>query len=102
MGHGVVGSNLKAREIVGHRHILTFSRVLVRGSRWQILRFVFFFFLELLALNVDVDGDATCLLPWWCGYKGTKIEKHPSILPHPKVAGKVGARVPLRVGRVDS
>ena len=35
-----------------------------------------------------------------CGVD-TKIEKHPSILPRPKVAGEVGARVPLRVRRVE-
>lgn len=31
----------------------------------------------------------------------TKIEKHRSILPRPKVAGQDGAKVPLRVRRVE-
>lgn len=31
----------------------------------------------------------------------TKIEKHPSILPRPKVAGEIGAKVPMRIRRVE-
>ena len=31
----------------------------------------------------------------------TKIDKHPSILPRPKVAGELGARVPMKVKRIE-
>jgi len=32
---------------------------------------------------------------------GAKIDIHPSILPRPKVAGEVGATVPMKVKRIE-
>lgn len=87
---GVVGS--KAKEIVGHRHILTFSdgpRTCL-GKGFALANFKAT--LSVLIRNyVFAFPDGV----------DTKIEKHPSILPRPKVAGEVGARVPLRVRRIE-
>jgi len=86
------GGDIGAKEFQGHRHILTFSE----GSRICLGRHLalaeFKAALSVIIRNYAfelVDGPAT------------KIGKHPSILPRPKIAGKEGPILPLRVRRVE-
>ncbi|XP_006457595.1 hypothetical protein AGABI2DRAFT_123448 [Agaricus bisporus var. bisporus H97] len=84
--------NLRAKEIQGHRHILTFSdgpRTCL-GKTFALTEFkitlavlIRHYLFELL------DGP------------NTQIDKHPSILPRPKMRGYEGAVVPLKVRRIE-
>ncbi|KAF8878007.1 cytochrome P450 [Gymnopilus junonius] len=82
----------RAKEIQGHKHILTFSD----GSRTCLGRS--FALAEFKAVLSVLIRSYTFELP---DGPNTKIDKHPSILPRPKVAGQVGAKVPLKVRRVE-
>ncbi|TFK65852.1 cytochrome P450 [Pluteus cervinus] len=81
-----------AKDISGHKHILTFSD----GPRICLGRAIalteFKSVLSVLIRNYRFE------LP-----EGPKtiIERHRSILPRPKVAGQQGALVPLRIQRVE-
>ncbi|CAA7269644.1 unnamed protein product [Cyclocybe aegerita] len=82
----------RAKEIQGYRHILTFSdgpRTCL-GKSFALTEFKAV--LSVLIQNYIFD------LP---DGPDTKIEKHPSILPRPKVAGQKGAKVPMKVKRVE-
>ncbi|KAF8148864.1 cytochrome P450 [Crassisporium funariophilum] len=81
-----------AKEIQGHRHILTFSD----GPRTCLGKsFALSEFKSVLSVLIR---NYTFELP---NGPDTKIDKHPSILPRPKVAGEVGAKVPMKVRRVE-
>ncbi|RDB20296.1 hypothetical protein Hypma_012676 [Hypsizygus marmoreus] len=85
-------SDIPAKQIQGHRHILTFSdgpRICL-GKGFALAEFK-------AALSVLIRNYAFELPDG----PGTKIEKHRSILPRPKVAGQDGAKVPLKVRRVE-
>ncbi|KAJ7983088.1 cytochrome P450 [Mycena polygramma] len=81
-----------AKDLQGHHHILTFHdgpRVCL-GKQFALAEFKAV--LSVLVRNYSFefpDGP------------DTKIEKHVTIVPRPKVAGQIGAKVPLRVRRVD-
>ncbi|KAK7448083.1 hypothetical protein VKT23_013840 [Stygiomarasmius scandens] len=82
-----------AREVSGHRHILTFvdgPRTCL-GKGFAIAEFKAV--LSVLIRNYIFEfPDGKDVIP--------KIEVHRSILPRPKIEGQQGARVPLRVRRV--
>ncbi|KAF8972060.1 cytochrome P450 [Flammula alnicola] len=86
------GGFLKAKEIQGHRHILTFSD----GPRTCLGKS--FALAEFKAVLSVLIRHYTFELP---DGPHTKIEKHPSILPRPKVAGELGAKVPMKVRRLE-
>ncbi|KAJ3498395.1 hypothetical protein NLJ89_g10225 [Agrocybe chaxingu] len=82
----------RAKEIQGYRHILTFSdgpRICLGKS---------FALTEFKAVLSVLVRNYTFRLP---DGPDTKIENHRSILPRPKVAGKKGAQVPMKVKRVE-
>ncbi|TFK33700.1 cytochrome P450 [Crucibulum laeve] len=84
-----------AKDIQGHRHILTFSD----GPRTCLGKS--FALAEFKAALSVLIRNYTFELP--DGPK-TKIAKHPSILPgtyRPKLEGGVSARLPLKVRRID-
>ncbi|KAF8148841.1 cytochrome P450 [Crassisporium funariophilum] len=86
------GTYSGAKEIQGHRHILTFSdgpRTCL-GKSFALAEFKSV--LSVLIRNFIFEFPEG---------PNTKIGKHRSILPRPKVAGEVGAKVPLRVRRVE-
>ncbi|KAJ7167917.1 cytochrome P450 [Mycena filopes] len=82
----------QAKELQGHRHLLTFHdgpRTCL-GKAFALAEFKAA--LSVLIRNFVFefpDGPET------------KIEKHVSIVPRPKVAGQTGAKVPLRVTRME-
>jgi len=82
----------RAKEIQGHRHILTFSD----GPRTCLGRS--FALAEFKAVLSVLIRSYTFELP---DGPTTKIDKHPSILPRPKVSGEVGAKVPMKIKRVE-
>ncbi|KAG6909218.1 hypothetical protein DXG01_001525 [Tephrocybe rancida] len=85
-------SDIAAKQFQGHRNILTFSdgpRICL-GRSFALAEFK-------AALSVLVRNYTFELLDG----PETKIEKHRGILPRPKVAGQDGAKVPLRVRRVE-
>ncbi|GLB33170.1 putative cytochrome p450 [Lyophyllum shimeji] len=85
-------ADIPAKQIQGHRHILTFSdgaRICL-GRNFALAEFK-------AALSVLIRNYTFELLDG----PETKIENHRSILPRPKVAGQDGAKVPLRVRRVE-
>ncbi|PPQ78494.1 hypothetical protein CVT25_011835 [Psilocybe cyanescens] len=97
---------LNAKEIQGHRHILTFSdgpRTCL-GRSFALAEFKARFDLNYLPRRriKSIDGilirNYTFELP---NGPDTQIVRHPSILPRPKVAGEIGAKVPLKVRRVE-
>jgi len=88
----LVDSDVPAREISGHRHLLTFSdgARMCLGRNFAIAEFKAA--LSVLIRNYSFElpeGPAT------------KIESHQSVLPRPKVAGQDGPKVPLKVKRVE-
>ncbi|KAF9478457.1 cytochrome P450 [Pholiota conissans] len=86
------GDIAKAKEIQGHRHILTFSD----GPRTCLGKS--FALAEFKAVLSVLIRNYSFELP---DGPDTKIEKHPSILPRPKVAGQVGPNAPMRVKRLE-
>lgn len=85
-------ADIPAKQIQGHRHILTFSdgaRICL-GRHFALAEFK-------AALSVLIRNYTFELLDG----PDTRIENHHSILPRPKVAGQDGAKVPLRVRRVE-
>ncbi|KAK0191730.1 cytochrome P450 [Armillaria mellea] len=82
----------RAKEIKGHRHLLTF----VNGPRTCLGKM--FALTEFKAALFVIVKNFTFEFP---GGRDTVIGKHSgSVLPRPKVVGEEGARVPLRVRRV--
>ncbi|SJL11872.1 uncharacterized protein ARMOST_15283 [Armillaria ostoyae] len=82
----------RAKEIQGHRHLLTF----VDGPKTCLGKT--FALAEFKAALFVIVQNFTFELP---GGKETVIRKHHgSVLPRPQVVGKEGAKVPLRVRRV--
>jgi len=81
-----------ARDIQGYRHILTFSD----GPRTCLGKS--FALAEFKAILSVLIRSFTFELP---DGPSTKIDKHPSILPRPKVAGQVGPKVPMKVRHVE-
>ncbi|KAG5732602.1 Cytochrome P450 4F12 [Termitomyces sp. T112] len=84
-------SGIPAKQFQGHRHILTFSdgpRICL-GRSFALAEFK-------AALSVLIRNYIFELIDG----PETKIEKHRSILPRPKVAGQTGAKVPMKVKRV--
>ncbi|KAF8645739.1 hypothetical protein AX16_007607 [Volvariella volvacea WC 439] len=82
---------LKAKEIQGHKHILTFSD----GPRSCLGRGIAL--PEFKAVLATMIRNYTFDLP---NGPSTKVVRHRSILPRPKMEGESGAHVPLRVRRV--
>jgi len=86
--HGHNGVPAKAREVQGHRHLLTFSdgpRICI-GKNFAVAEFKAV--LSVLVKNFVFelrDGE------------DTKIEMGRGFLPRPRVAGEEGCKVPLRV-----
>ncbi|KAF8890398.1 cytochrome P450 [Infundibulicybe gibba] len=85
-------SKLRAAEIQGYRHLLTF----VDGTRACIGKN--FALTEFKAVISVLVRNYAFALPQG---PSTKISQHRSILLRPKVAGEDGARVPLLVRRVE-
>ncbi|KAH7927044.1 cytochrome P450 [Leucogyrophana mollusca] len=89
---GEDGITVKAKEIQGHRHLLTFvdgPRTCL-GKSFAVAEFKAV--LSVLVRNFAFemrDGPET------------KVEMARGLLPRPKIAGEEGCRVPLRVRRVD-
>ncbi|KAG6861078.1 hypothetical protein C0995_004176 [Termitomyces sp. Mi166 len=84
-------SDIPAKQFQGHRHILTFSdgpRICL-GRHFALAEFK-------AALSVLIRNYVFELLDG----PETKIEKHRSVLSRPKVAGQIGAKVPMKVKRV--
>ncbi|KAJ7772424.1 cytochrome P450 [Mycena metata] len=82
----------QAKELQGHRHLLTFHdgpRTCL-GKAFALAEFK-------AALSVLIRNFVFEFLDG----PDTKIEKHVSIVPRPKVAGQNGAKVPLKVTRVE-
>ncbi|KAJ7725682.1 cytochrome P450 [Mycena metata] len=82
------GDELRAREIQGYRHILTFSD----GPRMCLRRV--FALAEFKAVLSVLVRNFTFEFP---GGPDTAIGQHVNILPRPKVEGESGYSVPLRV-----
>ncbi|KAJ7165645.1 cytochrome P450 [Mycena crocata] len=83
---------LRAKEIQGHRHLVTFldgPRTCL-GKNFALTEFKAV--LSVLAKNFTFEFP---------GGPETEIGKHRGIIPRPKVVGQPGANVPLRVKRVD-
>ncbi|PBK72095.1 cytochrome P450 [Armillaria solidipes] len=82
----------RAKEIKGHRHLLTFvngPRTCL-GKTFALTEFKAALFVIIKSFAFEFPGG-----------RDTAIGKHSgSILPRPKVVGEEGARVPLRVRRV--
>ncbi|KAF7308932.1 Cytochrome P450 [Mycena kentingensis (nom. inval.)] len=84
--------NLRAKEITGHRHLITFTegpRVCL-GKQFALAEFKSV--LSVLIRNYTFEFP---------GGPETELGVHRSIIPRPKVAGEAGANVPLRVRRVE-
>ncbi|KAJ7712618.1 cytochrome P450 [Mycena metata] len=82
----------QAKELQGHRHLLTFHdgpRTCL-GNAFALAEFKAA--LSVLIRNFVLEFPDV---------PDTKIEKHVSIVPRPKVAGQNGAKVPLKVTRVE-
>ncbi|KAG6825758.1 hypothetical protein H0H92_002523 [Tricholoma furcatifolium] len=103
-------ADIPANQFQGHRHILTFSdgpriclgksftlaefKVPLTLSYWSLDSRQLISILSILASLCVLIRNYTFELP---GGSDTKIEKHNSILPRPKVAGQDGAKVPMLV-----
>ncbi|KAJ7213254.1 cytochrome P450 [Mycena rebaudengoi] len=84
--------DLRAKEIQGHHHVLTFSD----GPRTCLGKS--FALAEFKAALSVLIRNFTFEFP---DGPETKIETHRAVIPRPKVAGMAGAQVSLRVRRVD-
>ncbi|KAJ7034283.1 cytochrome P450 [Mycena alexandri] len=82
----------QAKELQGHRHLLTFHD----GPRTCLGKV--FALAEFKAVLSVLIRNFVFEFP---DGPDTKIEKHVSIVPRPKVAGQNGAKVPLKVTRVE-
>ncbi|THU84114.1 cytochrome P450 [Dendrothele bispora CBS 962.96] len=84
-----------AKEVSGHRHLLTFvdgpRTCLGKGFALAEFKAVLSVLIRNYTFEFVMDGEDK--VP-------PKIEVHRSILPRPKIEGQQGARVPLRVRRV--
>ncbi|KAJ6579631.1 cytochrome P450 [Mycena vulgaris] len=83
---------LRAKEIQGHRHLLTF----IEGPRICLGKS--FALAELKAVLSVLIRNYTFEFP---DGPETEIGTHPAISPRPKVVGQPGANVPMMVRRVD-
>ncbi|KAF4574399.1 hypothetical protein EYR40_005882 [Pleurotus pulmonarius] len=78
-------------EVQGHRHLLSFvdgPRTCL-GKNFALAEFKAALSVIIRNFTFEFEGPEP------------KIEKHISILPRPKIAGQDGAKVPLRVRRVE-
>ncbi|KAJ8517386.1 hypothetical protein ONZ45_g5419 [Pleurotus djamor] len=78
-------------DVQGHRHLLTFvdgPRTCL-GKNFALAEFKAALSVMIRNFTFEFDGPEP------------KIERHRSILPRPKIAGQDGAKVPLRVRRVE-
>ncbi|KAJ6579607.1 cytochrome P450 [Mycena vulgaris] len=83
---------VRAKELQGHRHLLSFHdgpRICLGKS---------FALAELKAILLVLVRNFVFEFP---DGPETKIETHVTIIPRPKVAGQNGAKVPLRVRKVE-
>ncbi|KAF8173882.1 cytochrome P450 [Mycena galopus ATCC 62051] len=88
-----LGDNpLKAKEIAGHKHLLTF----LDGPRTCLGKG--FALAEFKAVLSVLIRNFTFEFP--DGFE-TEIVTHQGLLPRPKVAGQLGANVPMKVGRAE-
>ncbi|KAJ7499895.1 cytochrome P450 [Mycena latifolia] len=83
---------LRAKEIQGHRHLITF----LDGPRTCLGKH--FALAEFKAVLSVLIKNFTFEFP---DGPQTEIRKHRALIPRPTVAGMSGAQVPLRVRRVD-
>jgi hypothetical protein len=96
--------NMPAREISGHRDLLTFSD----GPRiylWRVFALAEFKVSDIHSLQTHSATELRASRqhsPYPKLFAATKIENHRSILWQLKVAGQEGPKVPLKVKRVDS
>ncbi|KAJ6615465.1 cytochrome P450 [Mycena sp. CBHHK59/15] len=86
------GDPLRAKEIQGHRHLITF----LDGPRTCLGKS--FALAEFKAALSVLVRNFTFEFP---DGPETEITTHRGLVPRPKVVGQAGAQVPLRVGRVD-
>ncbi|TFK35081.1 cytochrome P450 [Crucibulum laeve] len=84
------GSNKATEENVAHRRLLSF------GDGTRICLGKAFTLAEMKAVIMVLIRSYSFELP---NGPNTKIERHSSLLPRPKIAGQDGAKVPLRVRR---
>ncbi|KAG6899662.1 hypothetical protein C0993_008238 [Termitomyces sp. T159_Od127] len=104
----LVNLDVPAKQFPGHHHILTFSNGprMCLGRRFALAEFKvrissgytesYSEYMPKAVLFVLIRNFAFELLDG----PETKIEKHRSMLPRPKVAGQIGAKVPMRVMHV--
>ncbi|KAK7023648.1 hypothetical protein VNI00_016610 [Paramarasmius palmivorus] len=86
-----IGIPTSAQEIQGHKHILTFSdgpRTCL-GKSFALAEFKAVLSVLIRSYSFEFDDS------------DTKIEMHRAVFPRPKVQGCDGAKVPMRVRRVD-
>ncbi|KAJ6562221.1 cytochrome P450 [Mycena capillaripes] len=83
---------LRAKEIQGHRHLLTF----LEGPRTCLGKS--FALAEFKAALSVLVRNFTFEFP---GGPETEIIRHRGLIPRPKVAGQLGAHVPMRVRRAE-
>ncbi|KAJ7683554.1 cytochrome P450 [Mycena rosella] len=84
--------HLRAKEIQGHRHLITF----IDGPRTCLGKS--FALAEFKAALSVIIKNFTFEFP---GGPETEIGTHRAIIPRPKVVGQPGANVPLKVRRAD-
>ncbi|KAF7324444.1 Cytochrome P450 [Mycena venus] len=83
---------LRAKEIQGHRHLITF----LDGPRTCLGKS--FALAEFKAVLSVLIRNFTFEFP---DGPETEIVRHRALIPRPKVAGQPGGNVPMRVGRVE-
>ncbi|KAF9457384.1 cytochrome P450 [Collybia nuda] len=85
-------TELRSKEISGHRNLLTFSdgpRICL-GKQFALSEFKSVLSVLIRNYTFELPDGPT-----------TKIERHKGILPRPKVAGQVGAKTPMKIRRVE-
>ncbi|KAJ7914059.1 cytochrome P450 [Mycena leptocephala] len=90
--NGADASVLRAKELQGHRHLLTF----LDGPRTCLGKT--FALAEFKAVLSVLVRNFTFEFP---DGPETQIVRHRGIIPRPKVAGQAGAHVPMKVRRVE-
>ncbi|KAJ7731150.1 cytochrome P450 [Mycena maculata] len=99
-----------AKDLQGHHHLLTFHdgprTCLGKSFALAARHFIVQFLISHPRRNSQEYKAALFVLVRNFVFEfpdgpGTKIETHTTIIPRPKVVGQSGAKVPLRVGRVE-
>ncbi|TFK35103.1 cytochrome P450 [Crucibulum laeve] len=81
-----------AKDIQGHRHLLTFSdgpRICL-GKSFALAEFKAVLSVLICNYTFELPDGPT-----------TKIDNYASIIPRPKLEGEIGARLPLKVKRIN-